>query len=751
MAVSFSWSKTEISVSGESGEAELVLETQFTDVIVRFCSLDDGLEVANSQLLLNGPAGSRRIVPFTFKPNRSRGELRAEIKDVVRSHDEPTFQRGKRKVQRIPKARTANASLTVPDPLHLEVMPRLAEVGNVPVELKVIVRGAAGIDLTAQYPPGWLLEMPSERSLWPNETRILKVVATPSAQNADLVLMDSEGRCSATVKLVRKQSVGVQRIPQFIIALDFGTSGTSIAYVSTTEQVLNPQSLPSPEFLGLGNRFPTLFFLKDISDQGSWSYGQKAQNESTNQDGLLVSDLKKLLWQNDDTIQCQDGRQVSAFEILCWYFKMLRQDLIDPRIKELARASLDDIQIAWRIAIPVLEEDQERLFATRIEQAFDQSLRSNHDTLDLIYEPDAALRAVLAWDPQGEISKIEVGDSIMIVDSGAGTTDVSFGYIVDDHSARIRVNSRASVRLKRARDEGKIASDSFGGGDVTRLAAVFAMLDWAQQDSAGPADVRLKLSKLKESPKRNSDWFKPDDSGRLTAFPVSTDPSLYWHNVAPKLYCNAELAKLDIQDNAKEQSTLSASVKPIMDLKKEQFIAAVDYLAGHFRQELIDLTSEITEGRPKFVVYVGGNMLLRQFRNAVLPGSVVSVHPPDDLIKLAVVKGLCLFDLRSTTKSLIRLSLLTGESDKQIIYETRGGAIITDVNKRVQFQIPTQESLRPRILREKCYEGAWYEVEMKPLPEHLGLVQIGTRVEGDGGKVFLVTETDESQILMKWS
>jgi len=481
-----------------------------------------------------------------------------------------------------------------------------------------------------------------------------------------LTLSSGEREYQVTCRVKRN---GPRRPPRFIVGIDFGTSSTSVAYLDTR---LATGSADDSQSIGLSQRFATAFFLPNRFDDSEWQFGDAAVRASGSQSGLYIPELKSYLRAVSSTIKGPEGwGEIDAVMVLAWFFKQLFKKDIEPVLSSICQCSLDAVEILWRVSIPVFFDDEKSRYEERLRLAFDRSLKTECDRLETVYEPDAALRGVLATDFD-EKSKLCAGQTVLIVDSGAGTTDISYGEIDRaDDGISVRVSKRGAVSLPSLRASGMLCSDSFGGGDVTRLAASYAMIHWANTRAKSRSLSYERALESLEKWKRITHWMPQSDPKRM--FPVDVDSEEYWHIAQAWLYAQAESAKLNvIQSSA--SCAIDASVTPPLEMSKRNLEFAVEVATSELTSSVDNFIADLP-APPDWIFYLGGNMEFEEFRSA---GDRLRSRTPrlnSDIRRLAVVKGLTQMTQPQVEPGVIFISLQDDRGNSEEIFRSNPHAL----------------------------------------------------------------------------
>lgn len=629
----FDWVSRSVSSHERSFHLGLVLRTPPGGDVVRLSVQSQQVTLEKQIIKFQRVADLHYPVVAQISDSVERAEIAAEVRDVLRRPSEPTLLPGKSQVSRDPLFRRATIQHLCSAQRQITVLPEL--VVSEGKSVSIFIRNESPVPqdyVVDEIPADWQCEIPDRRSVLPNQRAEIVLSPLPKAENGTLSIRT--GNDVHSVTCVHRQRSRTRQ-PRFIVGIDFGTSSTSVAYLDTA---LGSGNDNQPRSLGLSKRFSTNFYLPTKHNKSEWLYGESADRASINNPGMHVPELKAHLRAEDSLISGPDEHdRIDAVVILAWYFSQLLKKEISPTLSAICGSELDSIEILWRISVPVLFDEEKTRYEQRVRRAFDLSLKTEYDILETVFEPDAALRGILSSNSDGK-SRIADNQSILIVDSGAGTTDLSYGTIQrSDGKIQVSVVERSSIVLEPLRSAGMICSNSFGGGDVTRLAASYAISDWAKRQK--PIDTAKYERALKQLSKmgRPTHWMPMDDYKCI--FPTTVPESTYWHNAQPDLYRMSEAAKLSIVQNESSEIDLSTAVKPSPQMTKEHLAFALKHLSPEFSKELSAFLDRI-DSPPNWIFYLGGNMECSELRANELP---LEINTPDltaDDRRLAVIRGL---------------------------------------------------------------------------------------------------------------
>lgn len=238
----------------------------------------------------------------------------------------------------------------------------------------------------------------------------------------------------------------------YTVGIDFGTSGTSLNVIENGEPFELVKAIAAKgetqgdEFFRR-YRWPTLIAVKD-SDRNGWFWGLEAEPKTQDPDFGYISDLKTRMRQNRPIVfEDPDNSELrvvySAVEVAAWYFRQIRNHL-ERNIPDIYRRVQLGQPIDVFFSLPVLDynEEEPKDFLTQREATLDAAKRAFTSPYQVhtIFEPEAAACYLVqlagagmlkAVDPFGVERNISVasGETIMVYDSGGGTTDIIVGTL----------------------------------------------------------------------------------------------------------------------------------------------------------------------------------------------------------------------------------------------------------------------------------------------------------------------------------
>ncbi len=228
--------------------------------------------------------------------------------------------------------------------------------------------------------------------------------------------------------------------PQFVIGIDLGTTNSALAYASLATltdphalpqaslfgipQVANPGEvrdeplLPSSLYLPGATDFPAGSLALPWNPDPAYTVGVLAQKRGVENPGRLVSSAKSWL-SHSGVDRTAALLPVNAPEGIA---------KVSP--VEASRRYLDHVRNAWNHAHPEASFDEQDVLIT-VPASFDAVARqlteqaaaeAEYRNVILLEEPQAAFYAWIERHPDWR-ERVSVGDLILVVDIGGGTTD----------------------------------------------------------------------------------------------------------------------------------------------------------------------------------------------------------------------------------------------------------------------------------------------------------------------------------------
>lgn len=417
--------------------------------------------------------------------SRRIGTLVIEANDTALDGSDDPWQLSKKRFIRVP----LNVEIDGPSsikPLHEIAFFRtglserkidLVNEGRYPIDI-VDVRCPSGYSIT----PNSGVIQSSKRLTFTIRRDWTATVATQS----ELLFRSSNDQWVKVI--LHSQSPGdIIQLPRAIIGIDFGTAFTSVSFRECRHTTLRDDI----KFLRPSNedtdRFPTRIWL---GKNGDFGFGSKA-TEMYHEDptaGYIFREIKTLLRDNNENkvfihpdppnlpqirsegLQFVKERFGDAWhEVLATeYLKWINNSLILPELRQ--RFGTPDASIRYVFSLPVLDFATEQNLYNQQKTKMERCIRNAGfpmENVEFQFEPVCASLGLLnppsdKWPQLGGADyPINEGDSIVIFDSGGGTTDIALA--VTEFTGE---NGRLTLRVKNCLGVGSEA-ETFGGEEVT--------------------------------------------------------------------------------------------------------------------------------------------------------------------------------------------------------------------------------------------------------------------------------------------
>ncbi|KAK3101631.1 hypothetical protein FSP39_005017 [Pinctada imbricata] len=264
-----------------------------------------------------------------------------------------------------------------------------------------------------------------------------------------------------------------------VAAIDFGTAYSGYAFSMRTDFKNNPLKMEINSWSGegiemLSYKTPSSILLK--SDKTFHSFGYVAEekyadlaSQNKHSDWYYITKFKmKLLYKETIDRQCKietvDGKTVSGMDVLSMALKFITGHLTTSLEKKGLGVRLDDI--FWVITVPAIWSEAAKQFTREAAEM----VGIKEDALIFAYEPESAAIYCRSLPLTGaELASgnaaFTKGKTLMIVDVGGGTADISVLKIEDKDS--LQIVERAS-------------GGPWGGVTVDELFEKFLNLFWGE-------------------------------------------------------------------------------------------------------------------------------------------------------------------------------------------------------------------------------------------------------------------------------
>lgn len=639
MLVKFDWDPDSIEISNQ--EVETVKANLRIDrggpVTANISVQPTDASVDKVSVPLSG-AQKRIFVEVTLCP-ANRITLTAECNEVRRMPSDPPFLPNHARVTRQPLRKVLTIYRTSSRAPELRATPELifAKHGQTS-QIRLELLGAEAKCLNFDMPDGWQPTQPLPETIYKDQPVTVAIKPLSGAKEGHLVVKFQENpQTICSVKLNLNVPKQITERCRFVVGIDIGTTGMSITYIDNNL----PKS--EPQFIG-EERVPSAFYMTNPRMPSTWYIGKSYHDRTEREGGVHVQELKRLLVQQEKHVP---GTELTPEEILIKFLGKVVKDIIFPQLCSLAVCSERELSIEWRICMPVLADKDDLHYREMLMQVANALQLSTYGEVSIVYEPEAALSTILHHNKES----LSVGDRIMIVDSGGGTTDIVIGTINRTPNGLTFSDSvKYPLALPLARNQGLVVSERFfGGGDVTRLCCskLLQRLNHTNGSDQAPlleflAPFQLRGQALDVS-KIKTNFFEP--------FPTSVDRSKYWPYVCPGLVERIEEAKINLSNrlvNGEQKSTdnMTEQVKGKVNLTQQDLQSALELLSNEFLESLdhcLKCESEAGRVQPRWIAFVGGNTIFHELRGDWSHGSRCTELPLDSRTRrLAVPIGLYL-------------------------------------------------------------------------------------------------------------
>lgn len=499
----------------------------------------------------------------------------------------------------------------------------------------------------------------------------------------------SDGAWSAIIPGYLLPPTPPRRKPATVVAVDFGTSSTSVAMRSL---VTNGPIVP----LGPAKRFPSFVFLPSATSKTGWKFGDEARqayDEAVNRgrtDFVFVRNLKTLL--REEAAGASGTLVFDPEELLEAFFRWLLQRHIVPALPDDDGAAAD---VAFVFTIPVLDngdlkEAQERATLEAARRAgFER-----YGSLTTVLEPEAAARELLRGRELRELR-------VALIDSGAGTTDLTFCRAVPEngHFALKDICS-VSARATEAFRKRQLWEEQFGGEALTKLIAVRRVRRLMRdRTKEGQSEVAARREAARWFVQQLAKFDASLDADTVedvlhvidpeeAYFPDTPDA---WHNPRSRFHKDALMFGLEEAKRAfAAGQELANPIFEAWGLTVEDYQVASELLAGFLEKSFEDVDSAWVDGPFDVIAAVGGNGGNPDLRKAFL--ECVGTYTPEEARRLveldepllATVRGACrIYDDPAEAYPFgIRLTLTSDDGSKNALLEVREGETMRRIERK---------------------------------------------------------------------
>ncbi|HEY0866144.1 MAG TPA: hypothetical protein VGE01_02125 [Fimbriimonas sp.] len=271
----------------------------------------------------------------------------------------------------------------------------------------------------------------------------------PLAPEPGYVLVNGEG-FESSAEIVCHTNAPSRIQPDSIVGIDFGTGNTSV--------VVRKQGATMGSFLEFEGqkRFLTAIYCPS-NDESTWVMGPKAVDSYKAGTGVLFLELKLKLQQPDADLDPKLSG-VTPRKLLTWYFRQILDRLVRQFFQQNDPQALRNGNLEFVLSIPVLDNGpaQEAQRRLTLECAAAAGLE-RLGRLSSEIEPACAAAYLIFERKRHELTP---GQTMLVFDSGAGTTDLVFGRLASN-LGRIELRDR---KVGAAVLEG---NRQFGGSRIT--------------------------------------------------------------------------------------------------------------------------------------------------------------------------------------------------------------------------------------------------------------------------------------------
>eukprot|EP01083_Nonionella_stella_P257716 881805_1 len=217
--------------------------------------------------------------------------------------------------------------------------------------------------------------------------------------------------------------------------INFGTNSTQVGYVNKeTKQTHIIQDWPNGVdtsrtktdiLLSWKGKFVDFGYRASREGMSTSHIDSNADHQDNSRQNMLFKSFKRALYNYDTNdlyskIQCEDGRLCATSSLITEAFKFMKRKVMKD-IKFELKMKDTDIDIQWRLAIPAVWSD--------IAKHKLETYAANGGLMDLnfVYETECA--SVLLY-LQNDIDIHQSGHKYMLIDTGAGITDIACYEVV---------------------------------------------------------------------------------------------------------------------------------------------------------------------------------------------------------------------------------------------------------------------------------------------------------------------------------
>lgn len=673
-------------------------------------------------------------------------EVEASVEEVIRSAEGHLFEvrDGRNKVDRGTLSNTKHLYIQGANDDGLWASKEVIFASRREVSAYLHFEGLKRQTLLYERPQGWRI-LTRQPDFGKDDPCELVVNESHDAKECDLVVRAMPANKEICIRLIPKPKRSFALTASCLLAIDFGSSRTSIRYID----LQNSNAEPVP----LGQEhIPTAIHMVHANDPSTWTYGQAALDNAQIK-GHFLRDFKRFLW-NADKTELAPG--VTAFDALFYYCKYLLEHCIQPEVRELCGVRLADLNYNIALSMPVLTGEESALYKAALESAFTKAGFNPLGGFRFMLEPDAALACLYPYIQESE-NPLNEGDGVLVVDSGGGTTDISIGKVMSEGGdTTLSIISQAQVQLTELRKDGKVVGPDFGGEDVTRAHGTVAIDNWLSKYvkaerrksiDADTVELRKKgIKRLFRDSGRTPFWTERDKD--LAVFDPNVSKSLYWDRVDGDLYERFEGSKKLIDPSISENGagerktslkhtikTFEASLEmPSLEISNSDR----EYIHARFGEELRKEISrilqtaavdfELSGGSIKRICFVGGNCLIDSFTTVEPNWGLTPFVPAKRLMQSAVVNGLAATSRLAKCFSHSYRVVLSGE----VLMTLLRGSVPVAQSRQIDFN-PGEDPSEVKV--EVEHDGEWLCAERMLLPVSESSIRLTIRFSGSSLRI----------------
>jgi len=224
------------------------------------------------------------------------------------------------------------------------------------------------------------------------------------------------------------------------IAIDFGTARSGYAY-----QFFEDKDAKDPIFRNKWpdtNEFypktPTEILFRPDGSVEAWGHTARKRftqlrEEASEKGYILIENFKTLLhdgkdWDKDGPFIMREGKKFSVMKLIAEFLKLVKEVALKDIAETLGgEGLLDEHEIRWCLTVPAVWREDSKQIMSRAAQLAGLIGEGTQEAerLLLVLEPEAAAVHCQQVMMRKNESGLESGKTIMIVDAGGGTVDIT--------------------------------------------------------------------------------------------------------------------------------------------------------------------------------------------------------------------------------------------------------------------------------------------------------------------------------------